>query len=544
MSTDAELLKSFVNQGSEDAFAALVSRHAAMVRGVALRCIGDETLADEVTQTVFTVLTRRASSVPSAHLAGWLHKTASFAALAARRKSRRYQQALEELSLQQDTMSTSRQNNSEDAVWEEIRPHLDEAISSLPEKTRQPVIMRFFEGRSVREIASAGGKSEEASRKELRRALERLSGILRRRGILTTGTALGVMLGTQNLFAPPVSAAAVAAAALKAGPSLAASSALLSQTAIVMTTAKTVTATAAAAVILASIPTVVLWSENAELKREVSGLKAAAPKTVPLKEKPPGQPVPPASKISGAGKKAEKSPESAKAPDGAAALAALFSKDAIAKRLEEDVVKNAEKDMKRIALYLPDLSDRKKEEIRSTLEAANKVKLDLFKKAFEEDGAFKKVMDDPEKAKPEDYALMAAVAPSQGPAPEEDPLASILAPEEFAIYRRKQEEKRVGDAEGSANETLKSLGGVVDLSPEQKDGIFQALADLQLNPPPGQEPGKSNALLDQRLREQEKERILQESLTAEQMEAYSHKKDEDKRNAEAFLKALGGQKAK
>src|SRR5688500_15234279 len=138
--TDAALLRSFVTEGDENAFSALVARYAPMVRGVALRCTGEEGLADEVTQTVFTVLTRKASSIPAGHLLGWLHKSASFAALDARRKSRRYQRALADLGRQPDAMNTSQETSgSEASAWAGIRPHLDEAISSLPEKSRGPV---------------------------------------------------------------------------------------------------------------------------------------------------------------------------------------------------------------------------------------------------------------------------------------------------------------------------------------------------------------------------------------------------------------------
>ncbi|HWB06556.1 MAG TPA: sigma-70 family RNA polymerase sigma factor [Verrucomicrobiales bacterium] len=268
MVTDAELLRNFVTADDGNAFSLLVARYAPMVHGVALRCTGEESLADEVTQTVFTVLTRKAASISPAHLPGWLHKSATFVSLAARRKSRRYQKALADLGRQPNAMDTSQElPGPENSTWSEARPHLDEAISNLPEKSRKPVILHFFEGRSIREIASASGKSEDASRKELQRALERLSGILKRRGIRTTGAALGVTMGTQSLLTPPASAAAVAAAALNAGSSLAAASALLSQTAAFMTTTKTVLI-AAVAVGLTSIPAVMLWRENSELKQQ------------------------------------------------------------------------------------------------------------------------------------------------------------------------------------------------------------------------------------------------------------------------------------
>src|SRR5436190_20998645 len=162
--SDRELLWRFAAEGQEKAFGGLVDRHAAMVRGVALRCTGDAALSDEVTQSVFFLLARRAASVPAEHLGGWLHRTAFLTARNARRKSLRYEQALRELGRHHDVM-TQTSDSSEGSPWEEIHPCLDEAVARLPERARRPVMMRFFESRSIRDIASLTGRSEAAVRK-------------------------------------------------------------------------------------------------------------------------------------------------------------------------------------------------------------------------------------------------------------------------------------------------------------------------------------------------------------------------------------------
>ena len=58
--TDNELLKRYLRDGAQDAFATLVKRHLAMVYGVALRRLHDPTPAQEVTQNVFITLARQA----------------------------------------------------------------------------------------------------------------------------------------------------------------------------------------------------------------------------------------------------------------------------------------------------------------------------------------------------------------------------------------------------------------------------------------------------------------------------------------------------
>ena len=95
MTTSAEsnaLLHDYADRGSERAFAELVRRHVNLVYSAALRrCAGDSALAEEITQTVFTDLARKARSLPrEVVVAGWLYRHASFvSATFVRSESRR-----------------------------------------------------------------------------------------------------------------------------------------------------------------------------------------------------------------------------------------------------------------------------------------------------------------------------------------------------------------------------------------------------------------------------------------------------------------------
>jgi DNA-directed RNA polymerase specialized sigma24 family protein len=88
---DAELLRRYLEEQAEPAFAALVQRHLPAVYAVALRKTGgDAALAQEAAQHVFTALARKARALQShPALAAWLFTSTHFAATQLVRAERR-----------------------------------------------------------------------------------------------------------------------------------------------------------------------------------------------------------------------------------------------------------------------------------------------------------------------------------------------------------------------------------------------------------------------------------------------------------------------
>jgi RNA polymerase sigma factor (sigma-70 family) len=223
--TDSELLQRYGAERAEPAFAELVRRHIDLVFSAALRqAQGDRQLAEDVTQSVFSDLARKAARL-EAHtsLAGWLYTSTCYCARSARRSDRRRQVR------EQQAFAMNQLLQPEPSVdWERLGPLLDEAMLSLNESDRQAVLLRFFKRLPLAEVGAHLAVSENAARMRVDRALEKLRGHFQKRGFGSTAAVLAALLSNYAVGAAPaglaatVSSAAVAAGAAAASGGLAA----------------------------------------------------------------------------------------------------------------------------------------------------------------------------------------------------------------------------------------------------------------------------------------------------------------------------------
>ena len=208
MNEDAELLRSYVNDRSESAFAELVRRYVNLVYSAALRQVGgDIHLAGDVTQSVFVDLARKAEKLTRhASLAGWLYTSVHYAAANARRANLRRQQR----ELEAHAMNAPHLQTTQAPEWEQLMPILDEAMHGLREQDRNAILFRFFDGRTMASVGAGLGVNENAARKRVERALERLRTFFQRRGLSISTVALADVLATHMVSAAPAGLAALA----------------------------------------------------------------------------------------------------------------------------------------------------------------------------------------------------------------------------------------------------------------------------------------------------------------------------------------------
>jgi RNA polymerase sigma factor (sigma-70 family) len=213
METDQQLLEHYAGARSEQAFRELVRRHINLVHSAALReSRGDASMAEDITQAVFTELARHAARLTHhTALAGWLYTCVRrMTANLRRSEDRRRRRELEALTMNQ-LLGPDPAND----LWHQLRPVLDDVMHELPDKDRTAVVLRFFEGRNHKEVGLALGLTENAARMRVERSLERLRSLLLRRGVNSTASTLAATLSTgAALTAPSTLASSVATGAL------------------------------------------------------------------------------------------------------------------------------------------------------------------------------------------------------------------------------------------------------------------------------------------------------------------------------------------
>ena len=245
--TDNDLLERFRKSESDEAFANIVDRYIHLVHSVALRHTANPHHAEEITQAVFIILARRAGSLgPNTVLSSWLYTAARLTSAnflrSEMRRSRREQEAF---------MHSTLEETPQEALWQELSPLLDTAMSRLKPSDRDALVLRYFENKSLPEVGKVLGVGERAAQKRVCRALEKLQRLFAKRGVAATVAIITAEISSNSVQAAPLGLATKITATAAKGSAVAASTlTLVKGTIQVMTWLKMKTAIVVASITL------------------------------------------------------------------------------------------------------------------------------------------------------------------------------------------------------------------------------------------------------------------------------------------------------
>jgi RNA polymerase sigma factor (sigma-70 family) len=190
--TDWQLIRKFVDERSQAAFAELLKRYTDMVYSACARELGNSPLAEDAAQAVFLILARKAPTLSqgarAATISGWLFQTAILTSRNVRRQeTRRHAREQEAAQMRYSQPNTALE-------WADVEPLLNEAMRALPSGQRDLILERYFRDRPLAEIGADFGISENAARMRINRALERMRRYFAARNIALSTTALAAIL--------------------------------------------------------------------------------------------------------------------------------------------------------------------------------------------------------------------------------------------------------------------------------------------------------------------------------------------------------------
>jgi RNA polymerase sigma-70 factor (ECF subfamily) len=169
--SDAELVNAVLD-GNKRAFGMLVTRYERPVRAVALEVLGEYHLASDVSQDAFVTAYENLPGLRKHTAFGpWLIKITRRRALDFVR--RRQKESPQDSAVAAAIVNPNGQLD-EDKQW------LLAAVIKLPESEKQVVMLRYFSGQSVKEVAEIAGRSVGTVTKQLSRAHRHLRNILER----------------------------------------------------------------------------------------------------------------------------------------------------------------------------------------------------------------------------------------------------------------------------------------------------------------------------------------------------------------------------
>ena len=173
------------------------------VYSAALRMVRDPHLADDVTQAVFLLLWQQPQKAAGKPLAPWLFNVTRYcAANALRGQSRRAKYERRAAAMIGEAV------NADEPAWSDVSPLLEQMVARLRPGDREVILMRFYQSQSMAQIGTAIGVSEDAARKRVATAVQRLRDLLQRKGVVASVVGLSALMAANTTHAAPATLAA------------------------------------------------------------------------------------------------------------------------------------------------------------------------------------------------------------------------------------------------------------------------------------------------------------------------------------------------
>lgn len=200
--TDESLLLQYRSQRDRRAFAVLVYRYEKELFNYLRHYLGDAKMAEDVFQDTFLQVHLKCDQfAPGRRVRPWLYTVATNRAIDLQRRNRRHRAA----SLDRESKShagsepralvelleSSQPGPAEEAQWAERRKQVRQAVESLPEPTRQVVILVYFQGLKYREAADVLSVPLGTVKSRLHAAIEKLRETLTQRTFKNERSRLG-----------------------------------------------------------------------------------------------------------------------------------------------------------------------------------------------------------------------------------------------------------------------------------------------------------------------------------------------------------------
>ena len=184
--TDEELLLGYRDQGDRHAFDRLVHRYERELFGYLRHYLGNAEMAEDVFQQTFLQVHLKCSQFDSTRkVRPWLYTVATNQAIDSQRRNRRHRT----VSLDRRATGSSEESEGgwvellggsdpgpvEKAESAETRDEVREAVESLPEQTKQVVVLVYFQGLKYREAAEVLSIPVGTVKSRLHAAIQKLS---------------------------------------------------------------------------------------------------------------------------------------------------------------------------------------------------------------------------------------------------------------------------------------------------------------------------------------------------------------------------------